>query len=324
MTTIRLKKRTPLSLMVALILLDVVLPAQEQAILDDEPPLLYSLTPALADVRNPERYGVRNLFDRNPATCWALADNGIGQRILIGVVPGTSAIRLVNGYAKSPELFAKNNRLKKIIAHLYVGFSFASRVSEIGWLYDLYPVAEKTILELRDSSAPQVLPLPFDWKKIEKKKQQSWAAMQKRIVAMSEPEREGFDIRRLEQYLIALEIAAIFPGSHFSDTCLSDLEFLPLMTKIPTSGDLLGTWQTLRGADAEETTFEIDDGECRYYSYSGGRPWAAGSWLLQEGILKVFMEGFDQPVIFTRVILAGDTLTLVTNDGRVEEMRKSK
>ncbi|WP_370141367.1 NADase-type glycan-binding domain-containing protein [Bradyrhizobium yuanmingense] len=63
-------------------------------------------------------YGAANLFDASTGTAWVegASGNGIGEWITIEfeTVRRVKSIRVHNGYQKSPDIFAKNNRVRQL------------------------------------------------------------------------------------------------------------------------------------------------------------------------------------------------------------------
>jgi hypothetical protein len=95
------------------------------------------------------------LFDEDQSTAWAEGAAGLGERewVLLSWPAERSlrGIRLINGYAKSSALFAKNGRVQRIRLTLSDGQSAS--------------------LSVRDAPEPQLLSLPspvrVQWVKIE-------------------------------------------------------------------------------------------------------------------------------------------------------------
>lgn len=313
-----------LSSIVFLLCVGKSLYSQGEIMVFEHDALLLNRAPYLEDAADQNRYSPANLFDNNLATAWAVGNGGIGSRLIVNIEAGSSAVRFVDGYAKSKDLFARNNRLKTAKIRLWVGFSFAHRVSEVGALYNIFPLENERTIDLQDTMNPQDVALPFDWEKVAKTRDTAFESMQKQIAGMSEREKQEFSRGWLEYYFISLDIAAVYPGSKYNDTCLTEMRFLPIMARLAAEQDLPGSWRTVRGGDAEEIAFELENGDRRYYSYLHDRPFGTGTWELAAGILKVFIEGTPEPIIYGKVTLAGDRLTMICTDGRVELYQRRK
>jgi len=169
--------------------------------------------PFLADSKVPDRYSPRKMFDASLETCWAIGNGGPGVKVMLAVPDNLSALEIVNGFAKSKDLFDKNNRVDNIRVRLYVGFSLPAMVTETyARGYDLYPVSESLRLHLRDTSSRQRIELPFQWAVILNK----YANL--RMTLPEQPVMEG--------YFLQLEIIDVYKGSKWNDTCISELSWI--------------------------------------------------------------------------------------------------
>lgn len=67
----------------------------------------------------PQKYPIANIFDNNLNTAWVKGKlgDGIGEWINVGFEPEStlSQIKIINGYAKSKEIYMANNRVKKVM-----------------------------------------------------------------------------------------------------------------------------------------------------------------------------------------------------------------
>ena len=191
---------------------------KEVALLDD----VARATATLDEEEDWRKYSVLNLFDKNPATCWAVP-GGVGVRIYLKIDPGVTSIGLVNGYAKNSGIYQKNNRLKKVHASILLGESREGYVSEIGQSYELTQIGAARDITLKDQMEPQRITLPFDWKAIGKE----YGRIQK-VKAKAEQDGGGEVFHR---YLLCLEILEVFKGTAYDDTCLSETALYPSITK---------------------------------------------------------------------------------------------
>lgn len=170
-------------------------------------------TPFLADSKVPDRYSPQKMFDASLETCWAIGNGGPGVKVMLAVPDNLSAMEIVNGFAKSKDLFDKNNRVNNIRVRLYVGFSLPAMVTETDARgYDLYPVSDTLRLHLRDTSSRQRIELPFQWAVILNK----YANL--RMALPEQPVTEG--------YFLQLEIIDVYKGSRWNDTCISEISWI--------------------------------------------------------------------------------------------------
>ncbi len=181
------------------------------------------------------RYAARNLFDNDNATCWALGNGGIGEKIYISVRRNTASIALVNGLAKSKELFSANNRVKGFSITGFVGYSLGSMVTEIGRGYTAMPLGQEKTVILEDTAEHQEIAFPFDWKKLDTLyfavKQKARHSIAKH--GHAEEMRQGISYCTI----LCLTIKEIYKGTKYNDTCLSELALVPNVTRVYTSSD---------------------------------------------------------------------------------------
>ncbi|MCK5879907.1 MAG: hypothetical protein KAH24_09005 [Holophagae bacterium] len=184
---------------------------------------LYSVSSELDAPKNPAdlgKYGARNLFDGNPATCWAEGrkDSGIGQELKVAVRGIPDRIRLVNGYGKSPALFAKNNRIKEVQLTCYAAFSIEGHVSELAMELEAlkFPI-EKTVT-LMDQPEEQGIHFPFNNTELH--------AFLKKTKALFFQKHPGLTPKKVQQFLlVSCKIQSVYRGTQWNDTCLSELSF---------------------------------------------------------------------------------------------------
>lgn len=164
--------------------------------------MIYKATSELkVPVQGFGKYGVHNLFDNDVRTAWAEGVDGSGIKESISFVfkKKLKKIEVVNGYAKSSETFIKNNRIRKIRVSIYeVEMPKAGKVTE-----QFIPVKFKTMIImfskiLKDTKEPQGIKLPKKWNEY---------------------------LISKDTYGIKFEILSVYKGTHFDDTCLSELKF---------------------------------------------------------------------------------------------------
>jgi len=180
------------------------------------------------------RYGTQNLFDYDSSTCWAegVPGNGIGESLYVGFEENIQSIFIVNGYAKTKNIFYRNNRVKKIKISILVGINKPGYVSDLYVLYDATKFKHDTIIQLEDTMAPQEIEFPFDCEELKQFKESSLQSFVKSHAKELEDytkKLEDLGIKEGElnvQYIMLLEIVDVYKGSKYEDTCISDIWFL--------------------------------------------------------------------------------------------------
>ena len=188
-------------------------------------------------------YGPENLFDGNPATPWVEADKGagVGESILILSRKIVKAIGFTNGFASSERLFLRNNRLRGVTVSFVAGLTAPGLVTELD--YNLYFVKEKTISEpvyLKDTRLDQTISLG-QWESLQDEFYQDvilqfsrdypeFYSMILQDLGIPPEEGDGWIYRKLIMefygfFGIRLTIDSVYPGSHYNDTCLAELNF---------------------------------------------------------------------------------------------------
>jgi len=214
-----------LSLMLSLLVIPCILKAEETIFLVDG----IEATATLSDESDEKdasfqrrgRYSVRKMTDGDPATCWAVGNGGIGEKIYILVKPGARAIQIVNGLAKNRNLFQANNRVKSFEVTAYAGFTSNRHVTEIGQNYVVWAFAPSAKLVLKDTMSEQSLKFPFSWKELERlgktaaRESENWARGEEGPEDLMESIRIA--------YILRLEIKELYRGKKYNDTCISEL-----------------------------------------------------------------------------------------------------
>ena len=165
------------------------------------------------------RYSPHNLFDHNTSTAWVEGEegSGIGSYILAGSRFGlTKYILIYNGYQDSESLFQKNNRVKELKLTLFIGFILDTGAQQFGFNADTAAYKKSALITLNDEMGVQRFGVPFDREKVE---------------AFRENERNRYHMaypgsRRIEDFIfVKFEIASVYKGSKWDDTCIAELEF---------------------------------------------------------------------------------------------------
>ncbi len=169
-------------------------------------------------------YGAHNLFDDDPATCWAegTSGDGIGEFIFFKISGGIDRIIIMNGYGKSKDIFEKNNRVKALKASLYVGINRPADATELGLYFQSVKFEEEAELQVDDTMSKQSIHFPFDWSKIRKLRSRAmdeYLDMHGKELAEQRIDKEDLTV----SYILWLEIEDIYKGSTYDDCCISGI-----------------------------------------------------------------------------------------------------
>ncbi|HBE72961.1 MAG TPA: hypothetical protein DDW31_02545 [candidate division Zixibacteria bacterium] len=171
-------------------------------------------------------YSVRNMGDGDPATCWAegVPGTGVGEKIYLVVKGKPGRLSMVNGYGKSAALYARNARVKAFRATALAAFNLPGDVSEVATKYHIRKCGPAVKLEARDIQARQGIALPFDWANIEKTAGELAASFDKDFAAQIADRSHGCEDRFYRATILELEIAEVYGGTKYEDTCLSEID----------------------------------------------------------------------------------------------------
>lgn len=171
-------------------------------------------------------YSVRNLGDGNPKTCWAegVKGNGIGEKIYLIVQGNPRALNIINGYGKSPELYAKNGRIKAFKVWPLAAFNLPGDVTKVATRYRAKRCGLPKRVEVKDLQTRQTVSLGFDWRAITKRAGALAAEFDREFAKEIEERRARCEDRYYQKIVLCLEVAEVYPGTKFDDTCLSELE----------------------------------------------------------------------------------------------------
>ena len=186
-------------------------------------------------------YGPEALFDGNTASPWVegASGGGTGESILVLTRKMVNSLVLTNGFASSPRLFTRNNRIKNMKVAFVAGLTAPGLVSEMD--YYLYFTREKLMPDsflLEDLPEPQNISLAFSegvQNDFYRGVIREFAAdfpdfyvMILRDLGIPPEESESLMYQKLimEMYgffAIRISIGEIYKGSHYDDTCLAEL-----------------------------------------------------------------------------------------------------
>lgn len=144
-------------------------------------------------------YAPKRLIDGDTATPWVegAAGQGVGEVVMIPFADQPSA-NLWNGYQKSERLFLRNGRVKDARLILLHGHVMPGQFRSI---FSGLEVVGVSALRLRDVMGPQEIILPEH-------------------ADLPEYDDEGLPMATV----LAIEILSVYPGTHYQDTCISEID----------------------------------------------------------------------------------------------------
>lgn len=192
-------------------------------------------------------YPPENLFDGDRTTAWVegipgegFPGEGIGETLTVLVNRAVTGLALVNGYAKSPSLYEKNNRIRSLKLSLLIGFTAPGMISETdARLYLLKEFRSEEILSVKDIMETQSFKL--SWSPEEQfdlcrtvlqeftSENPYFLKMMLEETGLSEDTlfSDGTSLRLMTEVYgfiaLRLSIDDVYRGSHYNDTCLSEL-----------------------------------------------------------------------------------------------------
>ncbi len=181
---------------------------------------MYTVSSALHSVNNDlinGKYGAKNLFDQTFSTAWVEGrkDEGVHETIFTIIPKNCKTLNIFGGYGKNHTLYDRNNRLKKIKLSLLVGINPQGHISENTIVYRTLPYEKVFSYTLKDTFSVQTIPLSFDLNKLA-------AFTRKTIDQFKKDFKEKIGSTAT---LLKIEIEAVYRGSRWNDTCVSELFF---------------------------------------------------------------------------------------------------
>lgn len=178
---------------------------------------------------SPSRYGPEKALDGNPATAWVEggAGPGIGESYYLAVTDIPEALEFVNGYAQNPDLFAKNHRVAELRVRAFAAVQISGFATELAEMLDARPISEERSVELADRMERQRVELPFDPARLRRRMKafrgspaiRSWDFPQAAEMGLEGDE----GLPRSFRYVLRLEIAEVYRGTTWEDTCLAEI-----------------------------------------------------------------------------------------------------
>ncbi|ORC30275.1 hypothetical protein B4O97_18290 [Marispirochaeta aestuarii] len=188
-------------------------------------------------------YGPEALFDGDTGSPWVegVPGSGVGESLTVMTQRLVSRISVVNGFARSRRLFERNNRVREVSVSFVAGMTAPGLVTELD--YSLYFLKEKALpgtFELRDSMEEQSLALyrledlqkDFYLETLEQFSTDYPDLFSMALDELGVPSNDWRDplnlglIREIYGfYGVRIRIQDVYRGSHYDDTCVSELEF---------------------------------------------------------------------------------------------------
>lgn len=258
-------------------------------------------SPALS--QDPQVLPAPNAADGDKATAWA--SKGTGAELWLFINPGATALKAVNGYAKSAELFKANNRVRKLSVSIWTAEHFDGDVTETARAWKAARLTPDLPLELKDSADPQDIDLPFNWEELRFKRAEAASALMKRVDYRGRK-------RLYSSFVLRVEPVEVYRGSKYDDTCLSEIS---AGGKWLNESALPGNWERPYGKGAE--TLTLSTPQERLYSLKRGeKTVGSGRWRAEDGELVLEHDGGTERYAAAAETAKGRrTLRLVGTDG---------
>ncbi|GEM_PF-856058 len=188
------------------------------------------------------KYGGQNLFDKDKQTCWAegVKGDGVGEYIFMVISKNTKAISFINGYAKSTEIYYKNNRVKDVEISLFAGYNEEGHVTELYSFYNIFPITKPVVYSLNDDINSQKIQTLWNWDDIIEK--------EKKIFENHYKSKKNV----IKNYFVKIVILSVYHGSKYDDTCISEINTL-------IKSNLLLSYKSIDVNDDENIVFGINN-----------------------------------------------------------------
>lgn len=175
------------------------------------------------------RYGPEKALDGDPATAWVegVSGPGIGESYVIGLAHYPEALGFINGYAKNRDLFGKNYRVKELKLQVFAGLAVSGFATEIAQFFDARPISDPHTIKLADIMEAQRIELPFERTRILARMEEFRNSQEVRSWDFPQAAEMGLDgsegMPTSFRYLVRLEIAEVYRGWKWEDTCIAEL-----------------------------------------------------------------------------------------------------
>ncbi len=192
------------------------------------------------------RYPAVHLFDKSTETCWAeaAAGDGVGQSVTFITNRPVTRIGLVNGFARSADLYDRNGRVKRLGVYLFAAFTAPGLVSETDYyLYFGRTKKAKGSIKVRDTADMQHFDFPFTSEEQESFLQVSLERFLEEHEDFAEKIEEDLGYEKDDElygrqlaaffrdvkeaysiFCVRLEIDDVYKGSKYNETCITELD----------------------------------------------------------------------------------------------------
>jgi hypothetical protein len=175
------------------------------------------------------RYDPGKALDADPDTAWVegAPGPGIGETLVLAFSSYPEALGFINGYAKNQSLFDRNHRVKALNVRLFTAVNIDGYATETVTFYDALPVGPSRKIQLADALDAQRVRLPIS-------PASAGAAMESfrasdAVAGRSFPQaaemgllgEKGIPVHF--RYVFRLEIAEVYRGTTWEDTCLAEI-----------------------------------------------------------------------------------------------------
>jgi hypothetical protein len=175
------------------------------------------------------RYDPGKALDGTTWTAWVegAPGPGIGESIVLAFPDYPEALGFINGFARNPNLFGRNHRVKALNLSLYTAVNVDGFATETVTLYDALPVGRPERVTLADTRESQRISLPIAT-------ETAITAMERfrssdELVDWNFPQAQemgvtgetGIPLRF--RYIVKLEIAEVYRGTTWEDTCIAEI-----------------------------------------------------------------------------------------------------
>lgn len=161
-------------------------------------------------------YGPSKAFDGQLDTAWSegVPGDGIGE-VLIADLSPEKPLKIFTGYARSKDLWLKNNRPRNIKIFILKSIKTSSNQE------DSYPI-DITVIDEQYATLKDV----FDWQPlpVEKSKITFENREKSQDEKYSKKERDEYWEKR-ENYMIGIQILSVYTGTKYQDTLISEISY---------------------------------------------------------------------------------------------------
>ena len=193
-------------------------------------------------------YAAANAVDGDSGTCWVegVEGPGTGEWLLVWTDDEFEEMEIVSGFARSENLFRKNNRPRRIEVQLIPTLTAPGLVTELDYVFylGLTPGPTYTVV-LEDTCLPQQIALPWDlqtqgeliYETIEglfTDHARLGEAIEKSLGYQDTSDLSGRNLALFlrevrERYLrmfVRLTIVDVYRGSTYDDTCIAEVRLI--------------------------------------------------------------------------------------------------